>query len=160
MTKIRGFEKVKDDVLNEHFGDGFADEVEIILPQRGSKNAAGYDFFAQQAVIIPYGGTVLVPVGIKAYMQDDEVLYLYDRSSNPTKKGIALANSVGVIDSDYYGNESNDGMIFGCFKNVTDKEVVINRGDAIMQGVFQKFLPADDGNTDVERTGGIGSTGN
>ena len=53
----------------------------------------------------------LVKTGIKAYMQDDEVLMLYNRSSNPKKNGLILSNSVGVVDKDYYGNQDNDGHI-------------------------------------------------
>ena len=64
----------------------------------------------------------LIPTGIKAYMLDDEVLYLYNRSSNPKKKGLILANSVGVIDKDYYGNPDNDGHIMFAFYNIKDKD--------------------------------------
>ena len=157
MEKIRGFEAVKESVLEKHFG---SKQFEVLTPQRGSQHAAGYDFFAQEDTTIEAGAIALIPVGVKAYMQGDEVLYLYDRSSNPKKKGIVLINSVGVIDSDYYGNPSNDGLIFAQFKNITDAPVVLKRGDAIMQGVFMKYLVADSGNTDAERVGGIGSTGN
>ena len=92
-------------------------------------------------------------------MQDGEVLNLYDRSSNPRKLGVVLINSVGVIDGDYYNNESNEGHIFVQFRNITDKVVSIKRGDRIAQGVFTPFLKVDNDNTDTVRTGGFGSTG-
>ena len=92
-------------------------------------------------------------------MQDGEVLNLYDRSSNPRKLGVVLINSVGVIDGDYYNNESNEGHIFVQFKNITDKVVSIKRGDRIAQGVFTPFLKVDNDNTDTVRKGGFGSTG-
>ena len=92
-------------------------------------------------------------------MQDGDVLNLYDRSSNPRKLGVVLINSVGVIDGDYYNNESNEGHIFVQFKNITDKVVSIKRGDRIAQGVFTPFLKVDNDNTDTVRKGGFGSTG-
>ena len=73
-----------------------------LLPRRETANAAGYDIKAQADVTVKPGEIKLIPTGLKAYMAEDEVLYLYDRSSNPRKKGIILINSVGVIDSDYY----------------------------------------------------------
>lgn len=102
----------------------------------------------------------LVHTGIKAYMQDDEVLKLYNRSSNPGKMGLILANGVGVVDSDYYGNEDNDGEIMFAFYNFLPWVVKIKRGDKLGQGVFEKFYKADtDSSTeDKVRTGGFGST--
>ena len=93
-------------------------------------------------------------------MLPNEVLYLFDRSSNPRKRGLILINSVGVIDHDYYNNSSNEGLIMAQFKNITDKPVTIQAGDRIVQGVFAKYFTVDDDNADGERTGGFGSTGN
>ena len=145
----RGFEVAK----------GFEDK-EINLPVRKTKKSAGYDFEAAEDITIKAGEKVptLIPTGIKAYMQDDEVLYLYNRSSNPKKKGLVLANSVGVIDADYYGNPDNDGNIMFAFYNVKDEDITIKKGEAIGQGVFAKFLTVDDDNAEGERTGGFGST--
>ena len=146
MTKTRGFELIS----TEH--------DESLIPKRATAHAAGYDFKASQDVHISPGNIALVPTGIKAYMQDGEVLNLYDRSSNPRKLGVVLINSVGVIDGDYYNNESNEGHIFVQFRNITDKVVSIKRGDRIAQGVFTPFLKVDNDNTDTVRTGGFGST--
>ena len=85
---------------------------------------------------------------------DDEVLKLYDRSSNPVKRGIALINSVGIIDSDYYPQEFK-----GLFMNISKEPVTISKGQRIMQGVFVKYLTTDDDNANGKRTGGFGSTG-
>ena len=92
-------------------------------------------------------------------MADDEVLYLYNRSSNPMKKGLVLANSVGIIDSDYYGNPDNDGHIMFAFYNFMPFSIKISKGEKIGQGIFSKFLKADGDNQNIERTGGFGSTG-
>ena len=119
---------------------------------------AGYDIKAQADVTIKPGEIKLIPTGLKAYMAEDEVLYLYDRSSNPRKKGIILINSVGVIDSDYYNNPDNEGHIMGQVMNITDKDVTITRGERIMQAVFSKFLKTEDDFAEGKRTGGFGST--
>lgn len=151
MEKIRGFEVVK----------GFEDK-EINLPVRKTKFSAGYDIEAAEEVIVPSFkkgmNPTLVKTGIKAYMQDDEVLMLYNRSSNPKKKGLILANSVGVIDKDYYGNQDNDGHIMFAFYNIKDEDITIKKGEAIGQAVFQKYLIADDDSAEGERIGGFGST--
>jgi rubrerythrin len=92
-------------------------------------------------------------------MQPGEVLYLYDRSSNPRKKGLVLINSVGVIDGDYYGNPDNEGHIFAQMKNITDQIVEVAKGERIVQGVFAPFLLADGDRAEGTRIGGFGSTG-
>ena len=134
----------------------------INIPIRKTKHAAGYDFEAAEDIVVPSFklgmNPTLIPTGIKAYMQDDEVLYLYNRSSNPKKKGLILANSVGVIDKDYYGNPDNDGHIMFAFYNIKDEDITIKKGEAIGQGVFSKYLIIDDDNALGERLGGFGST--
>ena len=147
--RVRGFEIVK----------GWEDK-DIHLPIRKTKYAAGYDFEVAQDIVIPGLNKVpvLIPTGIKAYMQDDEVLYLYNRSSNPKKKVLVLANSVGVIDKDYYNNPDNDGHIMFAFYNVKDEDIIIKKGEAIGQGVFMKYLTVDDDQASGSRTGGFGST--
>ena len=94
-------------------------------------------------------------------MQAGEVLYLFDRSSNPRKKGLVMINSVGVIDGDYYNNPGNEGEIFAQMKNITESEVILEKGERIVQAVFMPFLVADGDEEVVKstRTGGFGSTG-
>lgn len=144
--KIRGFELVK--------GETNLD----LLPKRSTQHSAGYDFVAAETITIDPGAIKLVPTNVKAYMQEGEVLYLYDRSSNPHKRGIVLSNSVGVIDKDYYGNPDNDGNIHAQFTNITNDVVTIEKGTAMMQGVFMPFLLADDDDASGVRVGGFGST--
>lgn len=136
---------------------GFTDTE--LLPKRETAHAAGYDLSVAEETSIAPGEIVLVPTGVKAYMQDGEVLYLYDRSSNPRKKGLVLINSVGVIDGDYYGNPANEGHIFAQMKNITDQTITLSAGERIVQGVFMPFLIADGDQAGGERTGGFGSTG-
>jgi dUTP pyrophosphatase len=91
-------------------------------------------------------------------MQDDEYLMLCNRSSNPKKKGLVLANGVGIVDKDFYGNPDNDGAFSFAFINIKDKDCVIKKGDAIGQAIFQKYFIADDDSAEGERLGGFGST--
>ena len=151
MERKRGFEVAK----------GFEDK-NINLPVRKTKYSAGYDVEAAEDVIIPSFKKgmrpTLVKTGIKAYMEDDEMLLLYNRSSNPGKKGLILANSVGVIDKDYYGNPDNDGHIMFAFFNVKEEDIEIKKGDVVGQAIFQKFMITDDDMADGERVGGFGST--
>lgn len=104
----------------------------------------------------------LVHTGIKASMEEDEVLELYNRSSNPKKVGLILSNGVGVVDSDYYSNKDNDGEIMFAFYNFFPFYVTLNVGDRIGQGVFKKYLRPTEGLRvkEVEREGGFGSTSN
>ena len=151
MDRKRGFEVAK----------GFEDK-EINLPIRKTKYSAGYDIEAAEDTVIPSfkkgDNPTLIKTGLKAYMEDDEVLLLYNRSSNPKKKGLILANSVGVIDKDYYGNPDNDGHIMFAFYNIKSEDITIKKGEAIGQGVFTKYLVTDTDNASGDRLGGFGST--
>ena len=129
------------------------------LPKRSTAKSAGYDFYAVNDVLCESHKITMIPTGIKAKMEDDETLLLFNRSSNPKKKGLIILNGVGVVDSDYYGNSDNDGEIAGLFYNMRDEDVVINAGDKIMQGIFVKYAITEDDKAEGERTGGFGSTG-
>lgn len=147
----RGFEIAK----------GF-ENLDVNLPVRKTKYSAGYDMEAVEDTVIPSfkkgDKPTLVKTGIKAYMEDDEVLILANRSSNPGKRGLILANSIGVVDKDYYGNPDNDGHIMFAFYNIKDEDVVIKKGDAIGQAIFQKYLTVDNDIAEGAREGGFGST--
>ena len=151
MERKRGFEVAK----------GFEDKG-INLPVRKTARSAGYDVEAAEDCIVPVFKPgmkpTLIKTGLKAYMEPDDMLCLYNRSSNPGKKGLILANSVGIVDSDYYGNEDNDGHIMFAFFNIKDVDTEIKKGDVIGQAIFQKFLVVDDDNATGERKGGFGST--
>ena len=159
-------------------------EFDFKLPTRSTLHSAGYDFYAPYDVVVPslwkqvgkyllhsllhfsfnsYKEAIrptMVRTYIKAYMGNDEVLYIYNRSSSPIKKGLILSNSVGIVDSDFYNNEDNEGNIGVAFYNFYPFDVTIEKGERICQGVFAKFLKADNdivlNNT---RSGGYGSTG-
>lgn len=175
--KIRGFEIVstfKNDAIN--------------LPTRATVASAGYDFESAVDITIPsiwpliFKQTakslkqwinresentisenllkpILVPTGIKAYMGPDEYLQLTNRSSNPLKHFLILTNGVGIVDSDYYNNDNNEGHIFFQLTNFGLFDKAIKKGDRIGQGIFLKFLKADNDTTTTNRQGGFGSSG-
>lgn len=176
--KIRGFEVVSK----------YADQ-EIELPRRQTLASAGYDLASAVDMVIPsiwrlnfvrifrlirnghqlyerdYEMSedilkpILVPTGIKAYMPEDEVLILANRSSNTFKKNLALPNGIGVIDADYYNNSKNEGEIFVQVLNYGVRPLQIHKGDRIAQGIFIKYLKTDsDDPVSRERVSGFGST--
>lgn len=149
---MRKFELVKDE-FRKHDG------VDIILPQRSTKHSAGYDFYLPcDVTILPHERTKIIATDVKASMGEDEVLLLFVRSSIGIKKGLVLANGTGVIDSDFFSNEDNDGNIGISLYNTSDETVYLKKGERVMQGVFVKYLSTDNDNTYTERNGGIGST--
>ena len=159
------------------------------LPKRQTKQAAGYDFEAAEDFVLPSiwkGNFIktlwkihhqdeltadditkgdkslkpyLVPTGIKAYMQPNEVLMLFNRSSGPLKRRLILPNGVGIIDADYYDNPNNEGEIFVQLINYGLTDYHIQKGERIAQGIFVPYLTADGEETpQTDRTGGFGST--
>lgn len=152
MMKTRGFEIV-DDKFRKY------PNVDIQLPKRGDSRSAGYDFYSPCDITLQPGEKILLFSDVKAYMQDDEVLMLYVRSSIGIKKGLVLSNGTGIIDSSFYNNPSNNGNIGIALHNTTDKAVEIERGERVIQGVFMKYLVADEDNViHQDRVGGIGSS--
>lgn len=169
MTEhVRGFE-----VVSTYKDKG------INVPKRATKGSAGYDLEAAEDIVIPsiwkamkiteeqlkegegeYLKSTLVPTGIKAYMPEDEYLLLANRSSNPMKRQLALPNGIGVIDSDYYNNEGNEGEIFVQLINYSFDDVTVKKGERIAQGIFQKYEVIDEEVDEHQtRIGGFGSSG-
>lgn len=129
------------------------------MPKRSTAKSAGYDFFVPEDTVCKAHEITMVKSGVKAYMEDDETLLLFNRSSNPKKKGLIILNGVGVVDSDYADNPDNEGEIAGLFYNMRDEDVILKAGEKMMQGVFVKYAVTDDDNAEGERKGGWGSTG-
>jgi dUTP pyrophosphatase len=167
--RTRGFEICK----------GYEDK-EIVLPKRVTKHAVGYDLSAPEDIVIPSIWKAIfanmtkslsgnknfenikptaIFTGVKAYFGPDEVMFIANRSSGPSKKGLILSNSIGIFECDYYSNPSNDGNIIFQFYNFFPFDTKIKKGDRIGQAYFQKFLTIDNDQAEGERKGGIGSTG-
>jgi dUTP pyrophosphatase len=82
------------------------------------------------------------------------------RSSCPLKHWLILANSVGIIDGDYYGNQDNDGHIYFQMINLSPIDIILKKGDIIGQGIIKPYLITEDDCAGGLRTGGFGSTTN
>jgi dUTP pyrophosphatase len=162
----RGFEKVS------HYNS-----EDVLLPTRSTKGSAGYDFYASEDTVIPTIwkafdrnsdtidkprlASTLVPTGIKAFMPEDEFLMLVNRSSSPMKRQLTLPNGVGVIDSDYYNNESNEGEVFMQLLNYGAEDYLVEKGDRICQGIFMPYYTIlGEESPNGNRSGGFGSSGN
>lgn len=150
FMKIRGFEVAR----------GFEGK-DIMIPARKTGCSAGYDLEAASQCVLEPMEVVLVPTGLKAYMQPDEYLGLHVRSGISVKHKIACINSQGIIDADYYSNVDNDGHIMVPLINFGKEAFVIEKGTRVAQGIFYKYLTVDgdEAGKGVQRTGGLGSTG-
>ena len=161
--RCRGFEKIS---FNQYVKDvGIEryelaeDYLDIKLPRRATEKSAGYDIYSPCFFQLVPGETIKIPTGIKVYMQDNEVLQIYIRSSLGFKYDVVLSNSTGIIDADYYNNPNNEGSIWIKLINHGDKTLEIDKGEAFAQGIFSTYLVTDgDKPVAEERTGGIGST--
>ena len=130
---------------------------EIRLPTRATEHSAGYDFYSPVKVTIPPHEMVMIWTDVKAHMYYDNALLIMPRSSMG-KQPIMIANTIGLIDNDYYNNDSNDGNIGFRLLNLGDTPYEINEGDRIGQGIFIKYGTIKDDTTTATRTGGFGST--
>jgi len=167
MTQI--FENsYKFDFLSRPVLKYYKSRPDAITPIFATNGAACFDFYACKPdyfeglyIELPSGGITLVPTGLKFDIPKGHHIKIYNRSSMPLKKGLILANGVGVVDEDYVDE------VFGMFYNSTKETQYIKVGDRIMQGelvsnsknfCFEEIKKASEkkGN----RTGGLGSTGN
>jgi len=149
---MRKFEFVNRILSNE-------DGIKRLLPTRSTKNSAGYDFFNPKNIICKSHKITMISTGIKAQFPEDEMLLLFNRSSNPKKKGLIILNGVGVVDSDYYNNTDNEGEMAFVFYNMLEEDVTLLAGEKLGQGIFVKYAKTDDDMAEGERIGGFGSTG-
>lgn len=133
---------------------------ELKIPRRATQGSAGYDFFSPISFKLKAGHTIKVPTCIKCSLNQGNVLMLFPRSSYGFKFRMQLDNTVGIVDQDYYNNESNEGHIFIKITNdsKSDKILTVNKGDAFAQGIIMPFIVTDDDDATTLRTGGIGST--
>lgn len=127
----------------------------IKLPKRSTTGSAGYDFFAPSGCVFWADQEERFPTGIRVIMPEGWVLLLMPRSGHGFKYISRLANTIGVIDSDYQYSD-NEGHIQA--KILCDHDYSIEAGDAYMQGIFIQYGLTDDDNADGIRNGGFGST--
>jgi dUTP pyrophosphatase len=157
---MRKFEKISFKQFKKDISDDRKLYDSIEIPKRSTSKSAGYDIRSMEHGIIKVGEAMNFKTGLKVSMNEDEVLYVYSRSSYAYKYNVCLMNNVGVIDSDYYNNPDNEGHFQIRLVNLGDKDFEVNIGDRIAQGVFMKYLTVDNEELiNNKRSGGIGSTG-
>ena len=155
----RFFEKISFEQFKKDISDDKSLYESYSLPKRSTSKSAGYDISSVEAGIIKPGERKRFRTGLKVMMNDDEVLYLYGRSSMGYKYGVTLANGVGVIDADFYNNPDNEGHFSVCLINNGEEDFKVEIGDRIAQGVFTPYLVVDnEEEIKTKRIGGIGST--
>ncbi len=106
---------------------------DIPLPRYESDQAAAFDFSAADDVIVEPGRVALVPTGLVVEVPAGMFLGIFARSSTPVKRGLMVANGVGVIDPDYCGPADEVRI---AVMNFTATAVTVRRGDRIAQGIF------------------------
>lgn len=150
MNRIAKFMKVSEAQFNR---DGYEN---IILPRRATSGSAGYDFIAPYDFSLDPGEEIVIDTGIRARIADGWVLVILPRSGSGFKYGVRLANTAGVIDSDYF-NADNEGHIK--IKLVGgSKSYNVKAGDAFAQGIFLPYGITEDDECETVRRGGFGST--
>ena len=167
MKRIAQFFKVSFEQFKEGLLDIGVNEEEakvlyedLLLPKRATKGSAGYDFYAPFSFQLSPGETIKIPTGIRVKMEENWVLKLYPRSGLGFKYRLQLNNTVGIIDSDYFYSD-NEGHIFAKITNDSNEEknLVIEKQDGFMQGIFLEYGITMDDDVAAVRNGGFGSTG-
>ena len=129
------------------------------LPKHESGGAVGFDFVTRETTAIEPGQIALVPGNVIVQVPEGHALLIVPRSSLPRKKALVCPHSIGVIDQDYHGP---DDEILIQVQNISDKTVVVERGERIAQGMFVKVEQAQWEEVEThgaESRGGFGSTG-
>jgi len=170
--RIAQFEKVSFDQwvtdMKTHQPDCCSDKSQlkylydiIQLPTRATRGSSGYDFRAPFPFSLEAGESIVIPTGIRCWINDEWWLMCMPKSGQGFKYRVQLDNTVGNIDSDYYGSEKNEGHIIAKLTNDgrEGKKMEVMRGDGYMQGVFTVYGITIDDEADGIRNGGFGSTG-
>lgn len=137
---MRDFKKISFEQFSKDVEENRELYNNIKIPQRDSDSTAGYDICILNDIELKPNEVLKLPTGLKCFFEKDEVLLLIVRSSMGFKYNIRLCNQVGVIDADYYNNKDNEGHIWIRIQNEGEKTVKFNSGEAIVQGIFFKYL--------------------
>jgi dUTP pyrophosphatase len=132
---------------------------DVPLPAYETDGAAAFDLAAAADIVVGAGAVALVPTGLVVEVPAGMFLGIFARSSTPLKRGLMVANGVGVVDPDYSGPTDEVKI---AVLNFTDAPVTIHRGDRIAQGIFLTAPRVTWEETDALREqsrGGFGATG-
>ena len=131
---------------------------DIKMPERATTGSAGHDFFTPIGITIPAGEARDIITGVKCRLDWPHFLMIAPRSSLGIHHGLVLSNTVGIIDADYYNNQSNEGDIHIVLRNTGDTDITLRAGTRIAQGIIMTCYKADEAPCTADRIGGIGST--
>lgn len=170
INRIAEFEKVSFKQFKKDYMEAFPDcqdvkddvDLRIIydmieLPKRATTGSAGYDFYSPFSFSLIGNESIKIPTGIRCKIDDGWVLQCYPRSGLGFKYQARLANTVGIIDADYY-HSSNEGHIMIKLVNGGDQTFSVKNGKGICQGIFVPFGVTKDDTCVGIRDGGFGST--
>lgn len=134
-------------------------DTSLELPEYKTKGSIGFDLSARLETKIKPGEMGLIPLNIVVKTPKGYGFFLYSRSSTPIKKGLIVANSVGIIDQDYSGEDDELKL---CVLNVSKKTVTVEKGERIAQGLVVKVEKpelVEVNKMSSKSRGGFGSTG-
>lgn len=157
-VRVGKFEKIS---IAQAVNDGLSCNAydNIKLPKRATKGSAGYDIVALQHIKLNPGESLKVATGLKCKIDNGWFLGIFPKSGLGFKFHTTLANTVGIVDEDYFDNDTNEGHIWVKLCNEGDKVLEIDAGKAFCQGIFLPYgITYDDTVNDI-RKGGLGSTG-
>ena len=132
---------------------------DVPLPRYESGSAAGFDLSAADDVTVAPSQVVLVPTGLVIEVPEGMFLGIFARSSTPLKRGLMVANGVGVVDPDYCGPADEVKI---ALLNFTAHPVTVSAGDRLAQGMLLPSVRVEWGESDAgkkDSRGGFGSTG-
>ncbi len=156
---MRKFEKVSFEQFKKDIVDDRKLYEEYNLPRRKTKYSAGYDICSLIDYTLKPGEAIKLATGFKYISPEDEMLMIVVRSSIGFKYNVRMCNQVGIIESDYYNNETNEGHVMVKIQNEGKEDFIIKKGEAFAQGIFVKFYTVDNEEEINEvRKGGFGST--
>jgi len=163
-VRVGQFEKISLEQWHKDYGDdseGIGDKIleEIVkIPSRATKGSAGYDIVTPYEINLQPGEEINVPSGLKCRIDSGWFLGAFPKSGLGFKYYVRLANTIGIIDEDYYNNETNEGHFWVKIRNEGSKPLHIDVGKGICQVIFMPYGITYDDDAEGVRKGGFGST--
>lgn len=140
----------------------YLDQMDFLINRLDGLNQSNYkEYSLEEMANLTKSSSVrpkLISTGMKCHLDPDKYLELVVRSSSPLKYWLICANSVGIIDADYYNNPDNEGEIFLQVINLSPFPIKIQKGEKIAQGIIKQYNITKDDNSTAKRVGGFGST--
>jgi dUTP pyrophosphatase len=134
-------------------------EKDLPLPEYQTSGAVAFDLYSRVNAAIPPKELAVLPSNFIIEVPEGYFLMIASRSSTPRKKGLTIANGIGVVDQDYHGPKDEIGILV---YNFTGQTVSVERGERIAQGLILPVLKVEFNEADVikeDSRGGFGSTG-